>query len=430
VKLIQRYYLFGFVLLSMSSYLNSMIMDNRYFPWMPHLYNGTDHRHGCLYVEPFFITAASASKIKPGVRAEDQEYGFPNLLGTQSTDTQNPQSSLNYTELASALTTLGLENPIPADWQYIQNFAVDMQGSFQGQGLSVAGYIPFTNHIGMGGSMLFMNLTTQANLTPSKTVQGMINYNAAGNQAKFADLTESFESLVNTKEGFLKKFGTGDIEIYLRGYDVQDYIYFCRKVDRSICLGLFIPTGLESTIHNIASVPFGGNGFWGWYVAPELEIELKEDWKVGFDIRLEKRFAKTIKSRIPIINEAPLFAPLIGDVKVNPGITFCVAPYFALQHIREGLAAMIKYTYVLHAKDQFTDTRTTQTPEANFTNMIADSKWIQEYIALEFLYDLSFKQSWEYTPLFTLSIDVPLTLAGARGSSQTYRISLGATVDF
>jgi hypothetical protein len=119
-----------------------MVMDNRYFPWLPHVYNGTDHGHGCLYVEPFFITASSAWIINPGSR--DREFGYPNLQG-----------KLDYADLAQALVLDGIENPIPPQWQYINPFPVDMPGTFEGQGIGLQGYVPVTNHIGFGGSLFF-----------------------------------------------------------------------------------------------------------------------------------------------------------------------------------------------------------------------------------------------------------------------------------
>ena len=93
MKLFQHFYRASFVLFCLSSLsLNAMVMDNRYFPWLPHVYHGTDHRHGSLSVDPFFITASSAWKTAPG--ASNREYGYPNLQGT-----------LNYSDLATLGTT-------------------------------------------------------------------------------------------------------------------------------------------------------------------------------------------------------------------------------------------------------------------------------------------------------------------------------------
>lgn len=398
-----------------------MVMDNRYFPWLPHVYNGTDHRHGCLYVEPFFISGSSAWKPNPGSR--DREFGYPNLQGT-----------LDYYELAQALILDGYSNPIPADWQWDTSFPVDMPGSFDGQGLSFAGYIPLTNHIGIGGSLFFLRLTTQANLIPGVTRDAdtprKLNLTAAGNQAQFDELTKTFESIVNTQDGFLMETGPGDIDLYIRAYDVREYMYWCRKIDKSVAVGLLIPTGVQSSLNNIGSVPFGGNGFWGWYFSPAIEIELKEDWKLGFEWRIEKRFARTVNQRICIAEESNLFAPVVGPVYVNPGATAALVPYIALENIREGLGLAAKYTYVVHEADYYKDMREVQIPAANFLNMRNNSRWAQEYMTLELLYDLSFKHSWTYRPLCTLTWDIPLNALGARGSSQTTRVSLGVIVDF
>ncbi len=419
MKLFQRYYILFLVLICIPTDVYSMVVDNRYFPWFTHPYNGTDHQHGCFTADPFFITGNSAWKIKPGVRQVDQEAGYPNLQG-----------SLDYYKLGQAFVIAGLENPIPADWQWLSDFPVDMPGSFQGQGITFSGYAPVSKHFGIGGSLLFLRLIAQANLIPGANTRDKLNLAAPGNMARFIELTDQFESMAGTQDGFSNESGVGDIDIYIRGFDVRDYIYFCRKFDRSVALGLLIPTGVQQSIHSIGSVPIGGNGFWGWYLSPMLEIELKEDWKLGVIARIEKRFAKTVFSRITVADESALLAPVVGNLYINPGTTFMLSPYFALEDIREGLGAVVQYTIIAHQSDEFVDKREVQVPAARFINMIRNSRWVSEYATVELLYDLSFGEPWSYKPLFTLSLDAPVNLLGARGSAKTYRITLGLTVDF
>ena len=396
-----------------------MVVDNRYFPWFSHPYNGTDHEHGCFRADPYFITGTSAWKVKPGVRQVDQETGYPNLQGT-----------LDYYKLGQAYVIAGLENPIPADWQFLNDFPIDMPGSFQGQGITFSGYAPVSKYFGFGGSLLFLRLISQAHLIPGETTIAQLNLTAPGNMARFIELTTQFEAMSGTQDGYTSQFGVGDIDIYIRGFDVREYIYFCRKFDRSVTLGLLIPTGIQQSVHSVGSVPFGGNGFWGWYLSPMLEIELKEDWKLGVVARIEKRFAKTLESRITVAEESAVMAPVIGDLYINPGTTFLLSPYFTLEDIREGLGAMLQYTIVVHQSDEFVDKREVQIPAARFMNMIRNSRWLSEYATVEFLYDLSFGEPWSYKPLFTLSLDMPVSLIGARGSAKTHRITLGLTVDF
>ena len=419
MKLFQRFYRTTFILFCVSSSLslNAMVMDNRYFPWLPHVYNGTDHRHGCVSVEPFFITAKSAWKVKPGSR--DREYGYPNLQGT-----------LDYYQLAKALVLDGIPNPIPAEWQYVNPFPVDMPGTFEGQGLSFAGYVPLSNHIGIGGSIFFLRLVTQANLIPGAEAVRKLNLAAPGNQAQFIQLTKTFESIVGTQDGYWTQSGVSDIDLYIRGFDVQEYVHWCRKIDKSCAVGLLIPTGVQSSPNYIGSVPFGGNGFWGWYFSPAIEVELKEDWKIGFEWRIEKRFAKTVEHRICIADESNLFAPVTGPLYINPGATAALVPYIALENMREGLGLLFKYTYVVHERDYFKDMRIEQIPAANFQNMSENSRWAEEYATLELLYDLSFNHEWTYKPLCSLTWDIPLNVLGSRGASQTTRVAVGVIVDF
>lgn len=419
MKLFQRLNILFLVLILIPTCVFSMVVDNRYFPWFSHPYNGTDHGHGCFRADPYFITGTTSWKINPGVSKSDQETGYPDLQG-----------NLNYYQLAQAFVLAGLENPIPADWRWNTDIPVDMPGSFQGQGITFAGYVPLSSHFGIGGSLLYLRLMAQANLKATPKVIKDFNLVAPGNQAQFDELTSQFESMAGTQDGYWGQSGVGDVDFYIRLFDVQEYVHFCRKFDRSIVLGLLVPTGVQAPLNAVGAVPFGGNGFWGWYLSPTLEVELKEDWKAGIVARIEKRFAKIVESRITVANECALFAPITGDLYINPGTTFMVAPYFALEDIREGLGAVLQYTLVVHATDHFIDKRVNQSVPARFINMMSNSRWLQEYVTVEGLYDLSFGEPWSYKPLLTLSLDMPISLIGARGSAQTHRITLGLTVDF
>lgn len=417
MKLLQYFYRTGMFLFLISSTMSAMVMDNRYFPWLPHVYNGTDSRHGCLAVEPFFVTATSAWKTTSGVK--DREVGYPNLQG-----------SLDYYYLAQALVLDGMENPIPAQWQYASPLPIDMPGRFEGQGISFAGYIPVHDHVAIGSSVFFLRLATQANIIPGADVVRKLNLQTPGNMAQFNELTKAFESLVSTQDGYCVESGVSDIELFIRAFDVDEYKYWCRKIDKSLTVGLFIPTGVRQSLDVIGSVPFGGNGFWGWYFDAKVEFELKEDWKAGFEWRIEKRFAKTVDSRICIAKESNLFAPVVGPLYINPGATAALVPYIALENMREGLGISFKYSYIVHETDSFKDMREVQIPAANFINMLKNSRWAQEYATLELLYDISYKHSWTYKPLCTLTWDIPLNVLGSRGASKTTRVSVGLMVDF
>jgi len=417
VKLFQRFYLVTFIYISLSSSVYGMVMDNRYLPWLAHVYNGTDHRHGFLSVESFFITSSSA--FRSSYETKEREVGYPTLQG-----------SLNYYDLGQSLVLAGYENPIPADWQWVSPFGVDMPGSFEGQGLSFSGYVPLSHHFGIGASMVFLRLVAQAHLIPTAETKKALNLASAGNQARFSQLTQDIEALVQTQDGFWNQSGPGDIDVYMKLFRVDEYVYYCRKVDMSTNLGLFIPTGETSSSNFIGSIPFGGNGFWGWYWSLASEIELKEDWKAGFEWRVEKRFAKTVEHRITIGKESNLFSPVTGPLYINPGVTITIAPYVALENMRDGLGLLFKYTYVNHSKDRFKDRRELQVPVANVGAMKNNSGWVASYGTLELLYDISFKHDWSYKPMCTLTWDFPFDAFGSRGSCKTHRISLGMMVDF
>lgn len=417
MKLLKRFYQAVCIVSLTTSITYTMIMDNRYFPWLPHVYTGTDSKHGNLYVEPFFITSSTALKVGPGTK--DRDVGYPVLQG-----------ALDYSYLAQAFELDGMPNPIPAQWQYLATMPVDMPGSFQGQGLSIAGYSPIYDHIGIGGSIFFLRFIGQANIVPTADLIRQLNLTAPGNMAQFNQLTATFEQMAGTKDGYWNQTGVSDLEVYIKLFQVYEYMYWCKKIDCNGSIGFFIPTGMQQQQNFIGSVPFGGDGMWGWYLAPSIEIELKEDWKIGLQIRAEKRFGKTQEQRICIAKETNLFAPVTGPLYTNPGPVAVVMPYISLENIREGLGISFKYSYIYHAQDKLKDMRVVKSPAANLENMIKNSRWSQEFATLELLYDLSFKHNWTYKPLCSLTWDIPLQVLGSRGVSKTTRVSVGLMMDF
>ena len=396
-----------------------MVMDNRYFPLFPQLYNGSDHNKSHFRADGFILASNNSWRIKPGSNPNEQRAGYPELSGT-----------LDLYDLGKAAVTSGFENPIPNDWRALTELKMDMNGTFQGQGIAFQNYVPISKHIGIGGSFFLLRLCSQANITPTADAKDRMNLNAPGNEVKFIETLEKFENLAGTQSGFLVQNGISDLELNVRWFEVQDYTFACRKIDYSMTLGLLIPTGIESSKNNIASVPFGGEGFWGWYIGPQMEIELKEDWKAGFIARIQKRFAKTINRRIPVDIESTLFSPLTGDVYVNPGTNFTFSPYAVLEDVQSGFGAQCKYTLTWHEKDEFTDKRSDQTIPSNFTELRKNSRWVQEYLTLGGFYDYGHNKDLKNKLLFSFSWDLSTNFVAARGSSITHRVALGLTVDF
>lgn len=414
--------------LCLPSNLYGMVVDSRYFPWLPHLYTGTDHAHSSVHVDSFFMTASDARVVSPGVSQDEQLTAYPGFYGILGQQTK--RGLINLADVAKSFETAGLANPIPVDWRYIADILLEPHGSLQAQGISIAGYRPITDHFGIGGSTALLRVCGQANFKLADYTKSTITYEAPANEARFTHMMKDFETLAGTRTGYWKSIGLGDIDLYLRYFDIAEYTYACKRLDRSIAAGFIIPTGPASAYDNIAAVPFGGNGHWGWYISPQLEAELKDDWKCGIMFRLQKRFAKIVKRRIPILKESSLFSPIVGDVKVNPGCNFTMSPYIVLEDIRAGLGLQVKYTLTWHDNDEFEDARADKTIPANFSLLRQNETWVQENLTVQLFYDLAHNKDWSFRPIFSCMWDIPTSLVAARGVSNTHRVSIGVTFDF
>lgn len=423
-----RCFLTILLLCGISKSMYGMVADSRYFPWLPRLYNAADSTKRSLHADVSFLTASSAMLVSPGVQKEEQTSGFPSWYGIRNV--QNERGLINMQDVGKAFEVAGLTNPMPAEWRFYDKFYVKPESMLQAQSVSASGYVPLTSQVGIGFSGGMMRVCSQANLMLTDAVKSTIEYDSPGNKARYTTMMKQFEDLAKTQTGYWKSAGLLDTEVYMKWYGIAEYEYACKKIDRSLSLGLIIPTGNVASNNNIASVPFAGNGFWGWYISPQLELELRDDLKVGCMARLQKRFAKTIERRIPVDKESSIFAPVIGDVHVNPGINFILSPYGVFENLQSGIGLMLKYTLAWHDNDEFKDMRSNPTVPAKFHYLRQQDTWAQEYLTVRLFYDFSAEEHKKYQPVCSLEWDVPMDFLIARGASNTHRVSLNMTVNF
>lgn len=421
-----------------------MVMDNRYMPLYPHLYNGSDSSHATTFLDLFAVTGNQA--VNPGdidrvmQSTSDTDPNKPNEYSTFTIRKSDGrligipelQGQLDLYQLSGALVKLGLPDPMPSDWRYVAPFTTVTWGKLEGQGIAFQGYAPFCSWGGIGGSIFLLNLSTYVTVSASTDLQNRLLFNSEPSQEKrFNDLLAQFQEEIGVTTGAYNVSGVSDFELYLSFFKIIDYAYKFRKIDISGRLGVLIPTGVTSNLQDIGSVPFGGNGHWGWYLGTQVEFELKEDWKAGILGRIQKRFPLTADHRIPVNGEPDTFAPLIGSVNTNPGTTFILSPYFTLQDLRAGLGACGKLTFVYHQYDTFTDMRKDQTIPINYKPWYDRTEWIAEYGTLDIFYDMAYKKpEWKYPPTFHFSWDIPTSFLSGRGFAKSNRVMLGIDVNF
>ena len=396
-----------------------MVHDNRYFPWLSHLYTGSDHRHGYFNVDGFFITGGDAYGCESKASREEQIVSYPEIWGELLLD-----------EVGNSMTLAGLNNPIPDDWLWYDRFSTKMNGSLEGQGIAVEGYAPITKRFGIGASAMLLRLNALVTVVPTEDSVKKLFLNSPGNQALFTQvLNEMYQELGITCTSS-REIGPGDVVVYARFFDIHEYKFKLRKLDWGVTGGMIIPSGVRRDPNNLASVPFGGNGLWGAFIAPYVEAELKEDMKIGVEGRYTKRFRRLFDGRVPLGKEQILFAPIQGSVGIDPGSTYGISVYAVHEDLRAGFGAQVKYTINYHERDRFTAILDNKDLKPRFASMRRWSSWTSEYLTFRLFYDVAYDKSWQNRPIVSFEWDVPLNQVAGRGVAKTHRVSLGCTVNF
>jgi hypothetical protein len=249
--------------------------------------------------------------------------------------------------------------------------------------------------------------------------------------------------------GFIKNYskraGLGDFELYTRLSRSWQYQLLMKSISLYLQTGVNLPSGVKRDVNNPASLPFMGDGHISWNTTLLGDFELKDDLQVGLMLGLQCPFEKKKLERIPVGNEPYIFSSLTGNVKVNPGYTFKISPYLALENIKEGLDFKVRYTYLRHGKDHVKDVRDDKTIPSYLTKIsnkeeeikkIKDiirekeilSQWRLHVVSLELLYDLKRTfSSWDLNANVYAGYDISVT---GRGASDTHSINLGSKISF
>lgn len=417
---IQQFFILLILSASSAVDLFSMAMNNRYLPWNKFLYTHANSSQKQLHIDGFMMMGDEAYRTKPGVASHEQITAFPNLRGV-----------LNLSKVNTAFTALGLTTPMPVDWQGGSEFIVDFDASIQAQGTSAAAYWPITSHIGVGGSFGLCGVHTEANMKPSDDINNRLGIDTSGNKLRFATMLAAYEKILGTDAGFWSDRGVSDVDLYIKLYDVQEYVWRCKQVDASVSFGAVIPTAHEEAFDHIASIPLGGDGFFAVYVHPQLQIELYEGLTFNMSCRVQKPFSRIKNIRMPINFESQNFAPVRGDVMVRTGTLFDFKAGLAFDNIRSGLGVALQYSITKYNGNWYEDMRADKTIALDgFGSLITQSSWVQEYIGTQVYYDISYEKEWDYHPTIALTWEVPKDLLGSRGVSRTHKVALQVDVEF
>lgn len=416
------------IVLFCSSTISPMVFDNRYLPLIQKPYISIDDPHSRLYFDLFFISGRRAF----GYDITEEEIGIPELLGL-----------FNEGDLGRSMLAAGLPNPLPLAWQK-GNFPWAMEGKIQAEGVSFSSQIDIPCNFALGFYWMIMRLNSRMIFT-LKPSQASLTIDPADAITLDEDRRQMF-NILGLSCGYWQDIGFGDLDAYIRYDWYTEYEYKFRTIDLGLRFGGLFPTGVRRDINNPASIPFGGNGFYGVYGQGEAEFELREDWKLGFWLRASKRLARTLCSRMPALVLSPpdadgnrkiesveseLFGTLVGPARINPGVTVSFLPYFYVENIRGGLGMGLQYTLINHQKDDWVDQRADQSVPSNLLQVIQKSQWTSEYVSLNLFYDFGkVKIDRGFSPIAILNWDIPVNFVLANGVAKTHKVALGIQFNF
>jgi hypothetical protein len=393
----------------------AMIYDNRWFPWYKSPYSRTKEKQSRIYGGPFIVMAHKAAN--DGL---DEDHRLFEVFG-------------RYDENQVRQAIIDIGGPDFFDTPALQVFKGReviwrMSSKLSGQGVAVVYDQRISKYLSVGCSFFFMHLFSRILFKLSKHIETTVT----DDQEQALDIARrAMNQFLHIEAPVQDRTGMSDFECYLRLGNVWDYTWKCRRIDAGLRVGAILPSGLSRTINNPASLPFGGNGLWGVYVAGDAQLELKEDWSVGLLAQYNQRFSRVQTMRLPVAQEQQLFGALVGPVLIHPDLTLIVAPYAQLEGIRDGLGLRAQYTAVWHFKDMFTDFRSPPQPPAMITPLIKRSDWVAEYITLDAFYD--FAKVWQDESnalLLTAKVDVPINWLVGEQAAKTVRLSFGIQLTY
>lgn len=418
----RRNYILIFFLLTLFCTKNyGWVADNRFLPeFYPHInHYRTWQTPSTSYLDGLFMVGHDAFDHED----EEKEVGIFDIFG-----------SYDENKLAQAVVAIGLPDPydqFPTLQKYRgQEILWNMESKIQAQGAAVQFEQQLWNYLWVGGSAFFLHIYSRINfeLNPNTVRVLSISFN---DQISLDQMRRQMNDEIGIVPTVVSKDGFSDIDLYLRLGSIWEYLYKFRKIDAGFRFGGLIPSGLMRTIQNPASIPLGGDGHWGVYIKGDLELELKEDWKAGAWVRINKRFKAYRTHRLPVVDEQQLFGVIQGKVAINPGWTFVFAPYGRLENIRDGFGLELGYVITHHLQDCWKDARKVPVPSVNIDEIIKRTSWTSEYVMVEAFFDSArILPSYCKAPIISFRWDVPIRFFAAKGAAKTNRVMLGIQLNY
>lgn len=409
-----KWFMYGIVGALISSFATpcfaGLFYDNRFFPLTLYPYVTYYDQHAYAKVGPFITTSSSAFE------REEREMPLFEIFG-----------KYDQKALALSMAQAGLGNPFveagQEDFLFIRStIPWKMDGRIQSQGLFFGSQYQFSDHLLVGFEWYFMRVNSSIDFFLEESRE----------RAEELDrIRRDMNEVLGINGGHVDEAGMGDLDLYFRVGNDWDYTMKFRHIALGMRFGALVPAGKRRNPCNPASVPFGGNGHFGFYIMGDGEFELKEDWKAGFYIGLSKRIPKTQLQRMPVGKEPSIFGAVLGEVSVNPGVTFMFAPYFSVENLRQGFGARIQYTLAVHGDDEWGDRRSNPCPPVQLKRVVETSSWSGGHVTLTSFYDFGkMKVHHNADPVIFIAWDIPVNMFSTKDKVKTNKVQIGIEFNF
>lgn len=398
--------------------INTMVFDNRYVP---------------LILQPFFANKDAVWDC--GVRGiffGSQKTLNPDISSFSGDEI--PLFDINgaYDEIVldQALQKAKVINQslLRPDLLAFNSIPWRQNGKLSFQGLVFETFVHLTSYLGIGGSIIGGKMDAHLELELGNVTL------APGDLQEVINVNTQIHQLLGLRPPCYDHGEFGNIDLYLRLHAVREYWHKLHRIDIGANFGFLIPTGQTHTIYNPAFIPLA-SPYFGIYGAFDATCVLREDLTIGFLLRANKRFARTLITRMPVAGldnarHEPLnYGVLVGPARITPGWTLIFSPRLEITGLRDGLGFNIAYVLTKHWRDTICDARSSEaiaaSAAANTGVMETLSSWGSDYVSVAALYDFGYdKHNAHFAPIVSLIVDIPFKGLVAKRVMKTHGISL------
>jgi len=419
--------------LALSASIDATHNTSRYLFLLEHPQEYIIKKRSHIIPEIFYISASTAhrqNRGSGGIPIIWGEYNLKNVISSVQI------VSGNTDPIFALINTLGYNN---------KDIVFRVDSKIRGIGL----YLNWEQELHLGGlqvgaTLPVMSMSTNLNYAFDRyhgSDQALFQSSALTPQQKYIQdlnidiIRRRISQLSGVAGNVWSKGGFGDLDLHVRWNHIFDHVVLTKSIDINFQLGTTVPTGLQTDINYPSSIPFGNNGFWTLYGDFVTEIELKQDYTFGFMLGFVGMFSDQRTLRVSVADEPTIFSALTIPVRISPGFSFKASPYFTLGNLSDGLDFQLRYTYLHHNKDRWTDLRSNQVPASYLAtpSLVGQkenlSEWQASYITFNLSYDIkeAMNRHFTFDPKIFAMYDMPI---GGRGFVKTYQFTVGAELHF